>query len=408
MSRLTVLSVVLWALGALAGPSPAALAKAKKTFAEWRKKMKKQQPGVTFTIDWKKVEKSQGVDAFEQQLLRPIEAALKELQADEVGRKAVKTITAVHLVGDDEGEGSIADGRLVIPASGAMTFAYRPSESIVRFVELNLTEPGVDGKPGLTLHQRRARLMLDQEFASFEKAMKAQLPDVTFTIAWENVERRENVGQIARAKWFSAQVLDPAREAVKETMADALGREVVTTLVKRVHFTCNSAGDTTFVDGVWTIVGSPNMAEAYWPAEALAKFLRTSLLTLEPTLSVPMSLADRRAVAAMRAEFAAWEKAMAAKAPGVSYTVAWENLPKVRSLALVGENKHLTRHLLDTVARAFEQLKGPAGVKKVVLTLRDDGDLTFVDGTLTLVGSPHPESGHWQASDLVKVISGKR
>jgi len=47
-------------------------------------------------------------------------------------------------------------------------------------------------------------------------------------------------------------------------------------------------------------------------------------------------------------------------------------------------------------------------VKKIVFTLSDAGDLTFVDGTLTFVGSPHPESGHWQTSDLVKVISKKR
>lgn len=406
MSRLVCLAGVISSVVALAAPSPATIAKAKKTFTEWQTKMKKEQPGVTFSIEWKKVEKSQGVDSFKAQLLDPIGVAFKEIQSDDLGRKALATITKVHLVGDDEGEPSISEGRFVIPGSGAMTFEYRPSESIVRFLETHLVEP--EAKGGLSLHQRRARLLLEQEFASFEKAMKAQVPGVTWTVAWENVERRENVAQIARAKWLSGQILDQARSALTQVMSDDLGRAVVTEQLKRVHFTCNTQGDTTFKDGLFTIASSPNMTEGYEVASSLAKLLLTSLVTTEPTLSVPMTLGDRRALASLRAEFAAWEKQMTAKVPGVSYSVAWENVPKIRSLPYVAESKHLTRHLLDKIGPAFDELKGPAGVKKIVFTLSDAGDLTFVDGTLTFVGSPHPESGHWQTSDLVKVVTKKR
>jgi hypothetical protein len=406
MPRLVCLACVISSVAALAAPSPAAIAKAKKTFTEWQAKMKKEQPRVTFSIDWKKVEKSQGVDAFKIQLLDPVAVAFKELQSDDAGRTALATITKVHLVGDDEGEPSIAEGRFVLPGSGAMAFKYRPSESIVRFLEMNLVEP--EAKGGLSLHQRRARLLLEQEFASFEKAMKAQAPGVTWTVAWENVERRENVAQIARAKWLSGQVLDQARAALTQVMADDLGRAVVTEQLKRVHFTCRDGGETTFKDGLFTIASSPNMTEGYEVSTGLAKVLTTSLVTTEPTLSVPMTLADRRALASLRAEFAAWEKQMTAKVPGVSYTVTWENVPRVKSLPLVAESKQLTKQLLDKIGPAFDELKGPAGVKKIVVTLSDTGDLTFVDGTLTFVGSPHPDSGHWQSSDLVKVISRKR
>lgn len=89
MVRAAAFALLLSSFATFAGPSPG-LAKARKTFADWQKKMKKSQPGVTFTIDWKKVEKGFGVDAFEGQLLLPIEDAFKALQSDDFGRRHVE------------------------------------------------------------------------------------------------------------------------------------------------------------------------------------------------------------------------------------------------------------------------------------------------------------------------------
>lgn len=412
LRRLLVLVVTFAASVAFAGPSPAAIAKVKKDFEQWQKVMKKKHPSMRFTIDWSNVQKAQAVDGFKTQLLQPLDEGLALVATDDLGRAALERLTTVHFTADEgpyreEGR-TVKDGVFTLTGSPAVAYGgYHPADSIAKFLEANLLEPG---KPGLSLAQRRALISLQQEFAAFEKSAKAIAPTVSWSIEWENLQTRADVANIASTKRLSKQVLEAMTEALKTVTRDELGRQVVAATLKQVHFTGQQSGDDSFVDGVATLSGSPASTESHSTASDLVKALERWLVTPEPSLSVPLSLADRRALVAMRAEYAEWEKGMTAKYPGVTWSVAWQNLPKVKSWPYLAESHHLKRQLLDEVTTAFEEVQKTqpgalAAIKRVTFTCAEDGDVTVQAGTMTFPGSPHPEAGHWRSGDIVKVLT---
>lgn len=412
LRRLLALVTTFAASVALAGPSPAAIAKAKKDFAQWQKVMKQQHPSMRFTIDWSNVQKAPSLDGFKQQLLQPLEQGLAMVATDDLGRAALERLTTVHFTADEgpyRAEGrSVKDGVFTLTGSPAIAYGgYHPADSIAKFLAANLLEPG---EPGLSLEQRRALTSLEQEFSAFEKSMKALVPTVRWSLEWKNLQARADVAHLASTKRLTRELLDPMTEALKTVTRDELGRQVVAETLQQVRFTGVQSGEDAFVGGVATLVGSPAQGESHASASELVKALEQWLVTTEPSLSVPLPLADRRALVSLRAEYAEWEKGMRAKYPRITFEVSWQNLPKVKSWPYLADSHHLKRQLLDEVSTALDEAKpgAVAALERVTFTCADGGDVTVQGGTLTFPGSPHPEAGHWRSSDLVKVLEGKR